>query len=48
MSWDWSSPIALGLFLLMCGGTAVLIGFAVAAASGGVRLLGTTSNGRRR
>lgn len=35
MSWGWGSPIALGLFLLMCGGTLVLagVGLAVAASS---------------
>jgi hypothetical protein len=37
MSWDWSSPIALGVFLLMCGGTVVLLGLAAAVASSGAR-----------
>ncbi|HET9721524.1 MAG TPA: hypothetical protein VFP32_00650 [Candidatus Saccharimonadales bacterium] len=33
MSWDWSSPIALGLFLLMAGGATVLVGIGLAAAA---------------
>ena len=34
MTWDWSSPIALGLFLLMAGGTLVLVSMAIAVVSG--------------
>ncbi|HET9850509.1 MAG TPA: hypothetical protein VFP35_02700 [Candidatus Saccharimonadales bacterium] len=37
MSWSWSSPIALGLFLLMCGGTAVLVGIGISAAASSAR-----------
>lgn len=37
MSWDWSSPIALGLFILMCGGAAVLVGAALAIAASSAR-----------
>jgi hypothetical protein len=40
MTWDWSSPIALGLFLLMCGGTVVLLGIAAAVAQSGASWLG--------
>lgn len=31
MTWDWSSPVAIGLFVLLCGGAIMLasIGFAV-------------------
>jgi hypothetical protein len=25
MSWDWSSPIALGLFVFMCGAAILLV-----------------------
>jgi len=34
MFWTWSSPVALGLFLLMAGATLVLLGVAVAVVSG--------------
>jgi len=34
MSWDWSSPIALGLFLLMAGVTLVMACVALAVATG--------------
>lgn len=34
MTWDWSSPVAIGLFALMVGGTLVLLGVAVALVSG--------------
>ncbi len=34
MTWDWSSPIALGLFLLMAGVAAVLLATALAVLSG--------------
>jgi len=47
MSWDWSSPIALGLFLLMCGGAVLLVGIAAAVASSGTSWL-TSGNNRRR
>ena len=30
MTWDWNSPIALGLFILMCGGAVVLVGIGIA------------------
>jgi len=50
MSWDWSSPIALGIFLLMCGGTVVLLGIAAAVAVSGStrRAIPGSSNNRRR
>lgn len=38
MSWDWSSPIALGLFFLMAGGALVLLSAAVAIVSGKAKL----------
>ncbi len=49
MSWDWSSPIALGIFLLMCGGTLVLVGITAAVASSSARwaMPATTKNRRR-
>lgn len=34
MTWDWSSPIALGLFLLMVGVCLVLLASAIAIMSG--------------
>ncbi len=34
MTWDWSSPIALGLFAIMAGVTLVLISVAAAVVSG--------------
>lgn len=34
MFWTWSSPVALGLFLLMAGATLVLLGVAIAIVSG--------------
>ncbi|HEX5448127.1 MAG TPA: hypothetical protein VFW90_02930 [Candidatus Saccharimonadales bacterium] len=37
MSWDWSSPIALGIFFLLCGGTVVLLGIGAAIASSSAR-----------
>jgi hypothetical protein len=37
--WSWSSPIALGLFLLMVGGTVVLLATALAVMSQGVKVL---------
>jgi hypothetical protein len=46
MSWDWSSPIALGVFLLMCGGTAVLLGLAAAIVSSGARRASAIRNRR--
>jgi len=48
MSWDWSSPIALGLFLLMCGGTILLLGIAAAVASSSAKWTGASANNRRR
>lgn len=53
MSWDWSSPIALGLFILMCGGAVVLVGFGVALMTAGSAkimavLPGNKGNTRRR
>jgi hypothetical protein len=45
MSWDWSSPIALGLFLIMAAVAVVFLGYAVAVATSGVRI-GTRRNGR--
>lgn len=35
MTWDWNSPIALGLFILMCGGAVVLVGFGIALMTAG-------------
>ncbi len=46
MSWDWSSPIALGIFLLMCGGTVVLIGLGASLAASSARW--TSGSNRRR
>ncbi len=34
MAWDWSSPIALGLFIMMAGVGLVLASMAVAVVSG--------------
>lgn len=34
MTWDWSSPVAIGLFALMVGGALVLFASAVAIVSG--------------
>lgn len=34
MTWDWSSPIAIGLFAIMLGIGLVLLGSAVAIVSG--------------
>jgi len=34
MSWDWSSPIALGLFIIMSGVGLVLVSMAVAVVTG--------------
>ena len=34
MTWDWSSPVALGLFLLMAGLAVVLLAVAIAVVSG--------------
>lgn len=50
MSWDWNSPIALGLFLLMCGGTVVLVGVGVSAAASSARWVNDLPvvGGRRR
>jgi len=48
MSWDWSSPIALGFFLLMCGGTVVLLGIAAAVASSSARWINYVPRNRRR
>jgi hypothetical protein len=47
MSWDWSSPIALGLFILMCGGAVLLLGIGAAIASSGARWMNPSSRGRR-
>jgi hypothetical protein len=35
MSWDWNSPIALGLFILMCGGAVVLVGLGIGLMTAG-------------
>jgi len=48
MTWDWSSPIALGLFLLMCGGTILLFGIAAAVASSSARWANVSGNSRKR
>jgi hypothetical protein len=37
MSWDWSSLIALSLFLLMCDGYRMLLGNGAAVASSSAR-----------
>jgi hypothetical protein len=34
MTWDWSSPVALGLFVMMSGVGLVLLGVAVAIVTG--------------
>lgn len=34
MSWDWSSPIALGLFIIMAGVGVTLLSFALAVITG--------------
>ncbi len=34
MDWTWSSPVALGLFLLMAGLAVVLLAVAIAVVSG--------------
>lgn len=34
MTWDWNSPIALGLFLIMAGVTVVLLAASVAITTG--------------
>ena len=34
MTWDWSSPIALGLFIIMAGVGVVLLSFALAVVTG--------------
>jgi len=34
MTWDWSSPIALGLFLIMAGVAVVFLSMAIAIVSG--------------
>lgn len=34
MSWDWSSPIALGLFAIMAGAALVLVSMAFAVLTG--------------
>ncbi len=34
MSWDWSSPIALGLFIIMVGAGLVLASSALAIVTG--------------
>jgi hypothetical protein len=34
MEWDWGSPIALGLFLIMAGASLVLTSIAVALVTG--------------
>jgi hypothetical protein len=48
MTWDWSSPIALGIFLLMCGGTILLLGIAIAVASSSARWTSVSGSSRRR
>jgi hypothetical protein len=49
MSWDWSSPIALGLFILMCGGAVVLVGLGIALMSaGGAKVMSVMPGSRRR
>ena len=34
MSWDWSSPIALGLFVIMASVSLVLVSMALAVVTG--------------
>ena len=34
MDWTWNSPIALGLFLLLCGATLMMLAMAVAVIAG--------------
>ena len=38
MTWDWGSPIALGLFVLMCGGALLLAGVALALTTGAAKV----------
>lgn len=38
MEWTWSSPVALGLFVLMCGAGLVLLGVAIALVSGNAKV----------
>ncbi|HSX17748.1 MAG TPA: hypothetical protein VLE51_00075 [Candidatus Saccharimonadales bacterium] len=38
MAWDWSSPVALGLFVLMCGGALLLLGIALAVMTGAAKV----------
>jgi hypothetical protein len=51
MTWDWNSPIALGLFIIMCGGAFVLVGIGIgfmAAGSARVRSVTTERAATRR
>ena len=34
MTWDWSSPIALGLFIIMVGAGLILVSTAIAIVTG--------------
>jgi hypothetical protein len=47
MTWDWSSPIALGLFVLMCGGAIMLVCIGAGIASSGARWASSPTRNRR-
>lgn len=47
MEWDWSSPIALGLFSLMAGVALVLLATAVAIMTGTAKVTDLPSLRRR-
>ncbi len=38
MTWDWSSPVAIGLFAIMAGIGLVLVAAAVAVVSGNAKV----------
>lgn len=48
MSWDWSSPIALGIFFIETAGAILLLGVAVAVAASSARWAGMSSRRRDR
>lgn len=47
MEWDWGAPVAVGLFLLMAGGTMVLTSIAIALFTGGAKVSDLLSFRRR-
>lgn len=48
MSWDWNSPIALGIFLIEAAGAVLLLGIAAAVAASSARWAGVSSRRRDR